>query len=169
MSFYRRWALRPLLVSTCNVFAHEGPAFPVLVDRPISEGHVSVWADPDTGNGTFDIYIEGKTLPAEGLQVTLTAKAADQAGALLSARAGLTKSETERQSYRAALPFDREGMWNVELKFKQNNRTEHSVLIPVEVTPPGPNRWEFALFFLPFIIVGFIWVRVLMARRNLPR
>lgn len=159
------------LLFTSGVLAHEGPAYPILVDRLVGSLKVSVWADPDTGSGTFDIYVEGNPALSHtgALSVTVSAKAADHQGPQLTGEAELIKSEPGRLSYRTVLAFDRDVMWNVEFLFKQNNRTEQSISLPVEVTPPGPNRWEFALFFLPFLIVGFIWVRVLLARRNLPR
>ncbi|HEX2163472.1 MAG TPA: hypothetical protein VHM02_05945, partial [Thermoanaerobaculia bacterium] len=35
--------------------AHEGPPYPIVVDRPAGPVLLSVWADPDVGTGTFHV------------------------------------------------------------------------------------------------------------------
>jgi hypothetical protein len=149
-----------------QIFAHEGPAYPILVDKKISTGKVSIWADPDTGKGTFDIFIEGKTPLIKS--VHLRSVPENDNAHVMETDAQLISTEGERQNFRAVLPFDRELVWKVEFVLKQNDGTENSTNLPVEVTPPGPNRLEFALYFLPFLLLGLIWIKVMFAKRKIP-
>ena len=55
------------LAAAPPALAHQGPPYPILVDRVMGPGVVSVWADPDVGTGTFYITVEappGRRLPA---------------------------------------------------------------------------------------------------------
>src|SRR5215510_7571836 len=42
-----------LLITFRSVSAHEGPPYPIMVDKMIGPCLVSVWADPDVGIGTY--------------------------------------------------------------------------------------------------------------------
>ena len=42
-----------LLACGARVRAHEGPPYPILVDKTLGPCVVSVWSDPDVGTGTF--------------------------------------------------------------------------------------------------------------------
>ncbi|MBO0721927.1 MAG: hypothetical protein J2P41_13975, partial [Blastocatellia bacterium] len=65
-----------LSVSSMEASAHEGPPFPIIVDKNIGPCVLSVWADPDVGIGTFFIILDplpGKTVP-EGLAIEVGAQ-----------------------------------------------------------------------------------------------
>lgn len=145
--------------------AHEGPAFPILVDKQIGSTKVSIWTDPDTDKGTFDVFIEGE--PSKNYQITLKASPANDPAHILTTKALDLKKSDSRLDFRAVLPFDRELVWNVEFILKQNDGAENTITLPVEVTPPGPSRLEFALYFLPFLLVGFLWIKVMQAKRKI--
>lgn len=38
--------------------AHEGPPFPLFMDKPLGDVKVSLWADPDIGDARFFVVIE---------------------------------------------------------------------------------------------------------------
>ena len=87
--------------------AHEGPPYPILVDKMIGPCLVSVWADPDVGVGTFFIILEppqGGKLP-EDVTVEIGARP-------VSGRLAETRHKAERESlrgrtqFKAEIPFD---------------------------------------------------------------
>ncbi|HEX8293582.1 MAG TPA: hypothetical protein VF570_17600, partial [Pyrinomonadaceae bacterium] len=56
------------LACAARAGAHEGPPYPILVDKNLGPSVASVWADPDVGTGTFFVILEprqGDTLPEE--------------------------------------------------------------------------------------------------------
>ena len=56
-----------LLILGPPASAHEGPPFPIIVDRKAGPYVASVWTDPDLGTGTFFVILEppeGRNLPA---------------------------------------------------------------------------------------------------------
>lgn len=144
--------------------AHEGPAFPILVNQKIDANNLSIWADPDTGEGSFFVYLEGPE--SSSYSIVVHATAADDPREKLVQSAILTEKLDGKASYKAIVPFTRAIMWNVEFQLKQNGSTQKSFIIPLEVTPPGPNKLEFAVYFLPFILVGFLWLKVVLAKRK---
>lgn len=147
--------------------AHEGPPFPILVDHPFGQSKLSVWADPDTGEGTFLIYPEDVPAHVE-LLFEIKATPKDKNEPRLKSTALMAQSGNEKHSYTAILPFPTEGFWNitVQVKNKQNGNILTSVIIPVEVTPPGPSKTEFAVYLVPFLLVGAIWIRVILYKRK---
>ncbi|MFA6235863.1 MAG: hypothetical protein WC635_00940 [Bacteriovorax sp.] len=144
--------------------AHDGPAYPILVDKTFGTNKLSVWADPDVGLGSFWLYLEGEN----GQDFTLLIKASpvDQPAHLLTSFAKISKNEPGKSVFIATLPFDREIMWNVEISLKQNNLEVASFKLPLEVTPPGPNKLEVAVYFIPFLLLGFLWIKVVVAKRK---
>jgi hypothetical protein len=166
-----KMALRLLIgffISHCfylSVFAHEGPAYPILVDRPINGTKLSIWADPDTGKGSFTLFLEGEN--TSNFTIELTASPVDDPHHILKALGQLLPDgESNRSTYSTTLPFERSIMWNVEFVLKQNGHSDTSFTLPVDVTPPGPNKLEFAVYFLPFLLLGFVWVKVVIAKKK---
>lgn len=149
-------------------FAHEGPPFPILVDHAFGNSKISVWADPDTGSGTFLFYPEGTEHSQESLIYEVKATPKDQTEPILKSAALNAQTENGKTSYTATLPFPTEGWWDVTIhvKNKQNGDILTSAMIPVEVTPPGPSKTEFAVYLVPFVLIGAIWIRVILYKRK---
>ncbi len=149
------------------IYAHEGPPFPILVDHTFGDSKLSVWADPDTENGTFLFYPEGAT-SHETLLFEIKATPKDKNEPILKSTALSAQLEQGKHSYSATLPFPTEGFWNVtiQVKNKQNGDILTNVTIPVEVTPPGPSKTEFAVYLVPFVLIGAIWIRVILFKRK---
>lgn len=148
-----------------RMFAHEGPAYPLLVDQLLKDSKVSIWADPDTGNGTFTFYLEGAG--SSDFSIEIEARPKELSSPHLKVQARKAQAQDSKTTYSAQVPFDKSMMWNVEFFFKQKGITVNKIALEVEVTPPGPNKWEFALYFLPFLLVGFLWVKVVLAKRKI--
>lgn len=157
-----------LLSSLFCVSAHEGPPFPIIVDHAFADFKLSVWADPDTENGTFTFYPEGKALKKDDLFFEIKAHPKDQEGPILKSTSLQAVEDKGRYSYNATLPFPTNGLWDVVVvvKNKQNGDTLTTATATIEVTPPGPNKGEFVLYMLPFLVVAAIWLKVIIRKRR---
>lgn len=138
------------------VFAHEGPPYPIATGVKSEFGPLSIWTDPDVGEGTFTfVFDQLDKMPSEN-EITLNARSATQE--ILSIK--VTPSGSHQ--FASKVPFSHEGVWNVEFKIGQGA----PLILPVEVTPPGPAKWQIWIFLFPFVLVGLLWGKVLWVRRN---
>jgi hypothetical protein len=139
--------------------AHEGPPYPILVDKSLGPSVASVWADPDVGIGTFFIILEpaqGDTLP-DDLKVELAVRPVG--GRLAEAvHAAEREGVRGRVQYKAEVPFDAEGPWHVRVLLR-SPRGGGEIVTDVEVTPPGLGRWDLLIYLFPFLLVGALWLR----------
>ncbi|MBC7430152.1 MAG: hypothetical protein H7336_16180 [Bacteriovorax sp.] len=156
------------LLVISEVLAHEGPPYPILVDKKFSNYKISVWTDPDTDKGTFLFYPEGENLKSDDFIYQI--KATPQSGApeILSALAMKGEQQNGYFTYTATIPFPKAMLWNVRIliKNKQNNEVLLDQTLSVEVTTPGPNRTETLVYLMPFLLVGAIWIKVVMKKRK---
>jgi hypothetical protein len=146
--------------------AHEGPPYPILVDKMIGPCVVSVWADPDVGVGTFFIILDtprGGTLPEA---VTVEIGVRPVSGRLAEARYNAEReSLRDRTQFKAEIHFDAQERWltRILLKSSQGGGEE---TVEVEVTPPGYGRWDLLLYLFPFLAVGFLWLKAFLRGRR---
>jgi hypothetical protein len=155
-----------LLATAGRASAHEGPPYPILVDKMIGPCLVSVWADPDVGIGTFFIVLDpprGGTLPED---VTVEIGVRPVSGRLAEAR---YKAEREnlnsRVQFKAEIPFDAQERWLTRILLKSSHGSGDAA-VEVEVTPPGYGRWDLLLYLFPFLAVGFLWLKAFLRRRG---
>jgi hypothetical protein len=155
-----------LLAVARKASAHEGPPYPILVDKMIGPCLVSVWADPDVGIGTFFIILEpsrGTELPED---TTVEIGVQPISGRLAEAR---YKAEREnlrsRAQFKVEIPFDAQERWLTRILLKSSQGSGEAV-VEVEVTPPGYGRWDLLLYLFPFLAVGFLWLKAFLRRRN---
>ncbi|HVR96798.1 MAG TPA: hypothetical protein VMW27_09300 [Thermoanaerobaculia bacterium] len=148
--------------------AHEGPPFPILVDRQVGQDLVSVWTDPDIGTGTFFVILE----PPEGKE--------DRLPAITSVRIGvqpasgrlpeaLYEAEPQRVRYGARyyseVKFDQGGDWRVRVLLG-GSAGGGELTAEVEPTPDGTlGPFELGLYLMPFLAVGFLWLKAVLRRR----
>jgi hypothetical protein len=155
-----------LLLLPFPIYAHEGPPYPVLVDKVAGPCIVSVWADPDVGTGTFLIYIEalpGKSIPPD-LQVDVAVRPAS--GRLPEATTRAERDNlNDREQFKALVAFDAQEYWNVRVLL-HSLAGDGEAVMQVEVTPPGYGRWDLLIYLLPFLAVGFLWLRAFTRKRS---
>ena len=144
-----------------SVTAHEGPPFPLFVDRKVDPYVVSVWTDPDVGEALFFVIVNTPELPPD-LRVQIGVQP-------VSGRLGETFYTAERQNlqgqvqYRAQVHFDAEELWRVRVQL-QSARGNAEFVENVEATPPGYGRWDLLIYLIPFLAVGALWA-IAMVRK----
>ena len=162
-------ALALVLLICVEAFAHEGPPYPIVVDRVAGPYLISVWGDPDVGVGTFFVILEapeGGRLPeTKGVELTVQPASGRLAEAVYSA---VRDGATERVQYKAEVPFDREELWRLQI-IVQSPQGNAEVVTDVEVTPPGYGRWDLLIYLFPFVAIGLLWIRAVLRGRNRKR
>lgn len=155
-----------LLACPARAFAHEGPPYPILVDKTLGPCVVSVWADPDVGTGTFFVTLEpppGGKLP-DDIRVEVGVRPAS--GRLPEAVYTAGREDLSgRVQYKALVPFDAEELWHVRVRL-QSTQGGGEAVTDVEATPPGYGRWDLLLYLLPFVAVGLLWLRAIGRSRR---
>lgn len=160
-----------LLASTAA--AHEGPPYPILVDETVAGLTLSIWADPDVGEGTFYYYVDG---PLEGLEIEavarpLSAPPRNTEGAdwtRIEVR-GSSSPAPERAPYQrlGSLPFAYRGTWHARFLVRRPG-AQGELTYDLDVTPPGLGPLYLLWYAVPFATVAAIWLRVLL-KRSAPR
>ncbi len=155
-----------LLAAARRASAHEGPPYPILVDKMIGPCLVSVWTDPDVGVGTFYIMLDppqGGTLPDD---VTVEIGVRPLSGRLAEARyKAVRDSSGSRTQFKAEVQFDAEERWLTHILLN-SSRGGGEEAVEVEVTPPGYGRWDLLLYLFPFLAVGFLWLNAFLRGRR---
>jgi hypothetical protein len=155
-----------LLTVSRQASAHEGPPYPILVDKTIGPCLVSVWADPDVGVGTFFIILEP---PSSG---TVPEDVAVEIGVRpISGRLAETRHKAERENlrgrtqFKAEIPFDAQERWSARILLNSSQGGGEAA-VEVEVTPPGYGRWDLLLYLFPFLAVGGLWLKSFLRGRS---
>jgi hypothetical protein len=155
-----------LLAVSAHVFAHEGPPYPIIVDKTLGPCVVSVWSDPDVGTGTFFFILEpapGGKLPDD---VRIEIGVHPVSGRLPEAvYTAVREDQSGRVQFKALVPFDAEELWRVRVNL-QSAQGGGEATTDVEVTPPGYGRWDLLIYILPFAAVGALWLRAIIKGRG---
>lgn len=161
------WVLASVFVLSVRASAHEGPPYPLFVDKNAGPYLLSVWADPDVGTGTFIIAAEparGDTL-GDDLEVSVCVRPAS--GRLGEACYGAERDGVrDRAQYKVGVPFDKQEVWHTRIVLR-SPRGVSEAAADVEATPPGLGRWDLLFYLFPFVAVGFLWLRAALKGRNL--
>ncbi len=169
MSFFtktRRTLLISFVVISClrDVQAHSGPPFPIVTDKVAGAYKVSVWTDPDA---TDDQSAAGRfwvTLEPAADDVAVSVKPTDRGGAERSARAEPVNGDRQRQF--VSLLLDHEGPYAVHVSIA-GARGSAEVDSMVDATYDlRPRPILIILFVMPFVLIGFLWGKLLMKRRT---
>ncbi len=148
-----------------SVNAHEGPPFPLFVDRKVDPYVVSVWTDPDVGEALFFVIVNAPQLSPD-LRVQVGVQP-------VSGRVGETFYAAERENlqgqvqYRAQVHFDSQEFWNVRVRLVSAQGNAETLEV-VEATPPGYGRWDLLIYLLPFLAIGTLWA-IAMVRKTRQR
>ena len=70
--------------------------------------------------------------------------------------------------YKAMVKFDAQENWRVRISLRSAQGNGETTAF-VEPTPEGLGRWDLLIYLLPFLAIGFIWLRVFLSKRNRPQ
>lgn len=147
--------------------AHEGPPFPILMDRRLAGYLVSVWADPDIGEAQFYIIVDDLEggIPREAPRVSMWVEPVS--GRKDRVTYGATRQPVRNQMQFAAQPyFDRQDMWQVGFHLATSGGVCQELTAEIESTPPGFGRWDLAIYLFPFVLLGVMWAIAASRRRH---
>jgi hypothetical protein len=154
------------------VGAHNGPPFPIVSNQIVGPYTVSVWTDPDStddgsAGGQFWVTVHPadlqSPLPA-ATTVMVLLEPADRAGAQSRASAQAIDDDPARRF--AALVMDHEGRFRVRVTIAGplgSAFVDSEVDATYDQRPPPAM---IAVYLLPFLLVGFLWVKLLWRRRR---
>lgn len=157
-----RAAIVLIFFSAPIAHAHEGPPYPLFVDRKVDPHVVSVWTDPDVGTGLFFVILTAPEIPSD-LRVQIGVQPVT--GRLPEVFYTAEREQVQGQvQYRAEVQFDAEELWQVRIRLESARATAETTAT-VEVTPPGYGRWDLLVYLMPFLAVGVLWA-VAMIRKT---
>jgi hypothetical protein len=147
--------------------AHKGPPFPIIVDRQLGPYVVSVWTDPDIGIGTFFVVLQapnGARLPPV-TRVRISVRPIS--GRLAEVQYDATPQRVRRGArYLARVEFDRGEWWEVRIVIEGPDGGGE-LEARVQATPAGDiGPIGLVIYALPFVAVGALWLRAVLARRS---
>lgn len=175
---WRRAAIAAMSVCCClaggvgRAEAHSGPPFPIVDGRIVGAYDISIWADPDATDdqsaaGKFWVTVRpamrGAVVPDE-TQADVTITPLDRGGVARSGRTDRLNGDVQRQF--VALLMDHEGHYGVHV-------TVHGPLGAAEIDAETDATYDLRprpiltlLFVAPFLLVGVLWGKLLLTRRQ---
>ena len=159
---YLATALLVFLFSA-RTLAHDGPPFPIVVDQQVGPCVISVWTDPDIGEGSF--FVITQTPPND---LTVQVAVQPTSGRLPEATYAAVREDLKDQvQYKTMVKFDVQENWRVRISLHSAQGSGETTAF-VEPTPDGLGRWDLLIYLLPFFAIGFIWLRAFLSKRNKP-
>ena len=151
--------------------AHSGPPFPIVTDRVVGAYSVSIWTDPDatddqTAAGKFWVTLQPaarRTALPESTQVHVSVTPLDRAGPQRTATAERVSGDVKRHF--AALLLDHEGRYGVHVTIGGPLGTANVDADTDATYDLRPRPILTVLFIAPFILVGFVWGKLLIKRK----
>lgn len=163
MMRYLATALLVFLFSA-RTLAHDGPPFPIVVDQQVGPCVISVWTDPDIGEGSF--FVITQTPPND---LTVQVAVQPTSGRLPEATYAAVREDLKDQvQYKTMVKFDVQENWRVRISLHSAQGSGETTAF-VEPTPDGLGRWDLLIYLLPFLAIGFIWLRAFLSKRNKPQ
>jgi hypothetical protein len=162
-----RYLVTALLFFSFSIraLAHDGPPFPIVVDQQVGPCVISVWTDPDIGEGSF--FVITQAAPPNDLTVQVAVQ--PTSGRLPEAPYAAVRDDSKAQvQYKTMVKFDAQETWRVRVTLQSSQGNGEAVAF-VEPTPPGLGRWDLLLYLLPFLAIGFLWLRAFLSKRNRPQ
>lgn len=152
--------------------AHSGPPFPIVSNQPVGGYLVSIWTDPDTTDdgspgGQFWVTLQAAdagTAVGGDTRVRLSIRPLERPGPALAASAVPVGGDPGNQY--VELVMDHEGLFAVHLTIDGalgRGEVDSQVEATYDLRPPA---LLLLLYLLPFALVAFLWVKLLVRRRS---
>jgi hypothetical protein len=164
-------ALSATLGTCAPLFAHNGPPFPVITDRTVGNYVISLWADPDASDdgdrdGRFWIVLnptaKGVTLPADTV-VQIAVWPVERREAIRTETALADEREPARRA--AAFVIDHEGKYGVKATITGSLGPADIESVVDAEYDARPRPFLIGVFALPFVLIGFVYLKLLVRRR----
>jgi hypothetical protein len=161
-----------VLTAVSALHAHDGPPYPIVSGQVSGPYRISVWTDPDTtddgsAGGQFWVILErasGEAAVPADTSVTVAAKPLTRPGGEQQVRAEPTGSDAARQF--AGVVLDHEGRFAVRVTVTGSlgeSRVDAEVDATYDLRPPPVML---AVYLMPFVLVGALWIKLLLRRRG---
>jgi hypothetical protein len=161
-----------VMTAGAAVHAHSGPPYPIVSNRISGAYEISLWTDPDTTDdgsaaGKFWVTMnparKGAVLDPD-TRVNVFIWPTDRRGPVRTGSADPVGHEPSNRF--VALVMDHEGPYAVRVMIEGPLG-----LADVEATVDAtydlrPRPIMLALALMPFLLVGFLWVKLLLRRRK---
>lgn len=155
-----------VICAAAPAWAHIGPPYPILENRKIGDLTVSVWSNPDVGEGSFFVVIDppkGASVPSD-MKVQVAVQPVSRR--LPEQRYDAWREKLRsRVEFKAVVPFDKEETWRVRILLASAQVTGETD-VDVPVTPTLLGRWSLLFFLLPFLAIAALWLRAVSVRRK---
>jgi hypothetical protein len=167
------------VAASTALHAHSGPPFPIVTDAIRGPYVISIWTDPDatdnrTPGGQFWIVLapsaKGTALPGDTraiVSVRPTAPPSPAQSAMQSTRTEPVRGDITNQF--GTVLMDHEGPYAVSVEVTGALgmvRMDAMVDATYDLRPPP---YMLAWYLMPFLLVGFLWTRLILRRRHVPR
>ena len=154
--------------------AHSGPPYPIVSDRVVGAYQISIWTDPDATDdgsaaGKFWVMMQAAragAIPRDS-RVTVAIRPLDRPGAAITgAAAPMDTVNRDAARQFIALVMDHEGRYSVRVAVEGPLGTAelNSNVDATYDLRPAPILM--VLYVMPFLLVGFLWVKLLVRRRR---
>jgi hypothetical protein len=152
--------------------AHNGPPFPVITNRAVGNYVVSLWADPDASDagdadGRFWVMVspvsKATTLPADTV-VQISVWPVDHRETVRTQTAEPDVHEPSRRA--AVFVIDHEGKFGVKATIAGTLGSAEVDAVVDAQYDARPQPMLITIFALPFVLVGFVWLKLLWRRRT---
>jgi hypothetical protein len=163
-----------LVLAVVPASAHDGPPFPIAANHAVGAYVVSVWTDPDSTDdgslgGQFWVTIrpaDGSPLPS-ATSVEIAIRPLDRTGPSHAATAQPVSGDVSRRF--VALLMDHEGRFHVRTTIDGplgRVDVDAEVAATYDLRPPPAM---IVIYLVPFLLVGFLWLKLLLRRSAAPR
>ena len=160
-----------ILSASMLLHAHDGPPYTIVSEQLAGAYVISVWTDPDTTDdgspgGQFWVRLHtgaAKAPVPEGTRATVAVRPLERVGPERSASAAPVRGDVTNQF--AAVLMDHEGRFAVHVAV-DGPLGSAAVAGTVDATydlRPAPTL--LLVYLVPFLLVGFLWGRLLLRRR----
>jgi hypothetical protein len=176
MEFIRKKLLRLIWLSMfmCGASllaeAHNGPPFPIIVDKQIGQVKIAVWTHPDIGTGTFFVLVDpqpGGSVPTD-LKIDLGIQPVSNRLAEVIYPMQRDNGRGQVQ-YNARVDFDRQDFFRVRVRL-QGSGVDGEAISQVEATPAGFGRWDLLFYLAPFVfLAGMFYLGVRRKKKQLAK
>jgi len=146
-----------------SVSAHSGPPFPIVADQLVNGYKVSVWTDQDVTDNDTRAGRFWVTVSPAAASVVVAVKPLDRPGETRAAAAQMVNGDAHR--YYTALRLDHEGRFGVRVEIDGQPGLARVDAYTDATYDLRPRPILTLLFVAPFLLVGFVWGKLIIKRK----